>query len=166
MPSPTFVRNDIDPTFSAKGSQRWATPAVRGLCGTDSALARDLSEPAPVRGPYLPFVALGVLRPACAALLLSARSGGREAVRALLARMGAYRVHPRWYLIALFLPGVLLTAGCALMRNVGHDGPVLFVPGAERLMVGAFISIGEEVGGAATRCRICSGATDRWRRAA
>lgn len=96
--------------------------------------------------PYMPFVVLGVFGPAAAAALLGARSGGREEVRALFTGLADYRVHPVWYVIALLLPGLLLSLGCAAMRSLGHSGPVLFVPEAGRLLVGVFISIGEEVG--------------------
>lgn len=55
---------------------------------------------APSAIPVTPVLLLGVFAPAIVALALTARSGGRAAVLALLARIGRWRVGVRWYLFA------------------------------------------------------------------
>lgn len=95
---------------------------------------------------YLPLAALGVLGPLLVATWLSARAGGRTAVRALYAPLLHWRVHPLWYAVALVAPGALLTGVLLLLRAAGWSGTVLFLPALGQL-VGAFvISLAEEMG--------------------
>lgn len=96
--------------------------------------------------PYMPLVILGVFGPSAAATLLTARSQGRAGVRRLFAGLLAFRVHPIWYAVALLLPGILLTLGCATLRSAGYGGEIFFMPAAERLVAGLLISVAEEVG--------------------
>lgn len=57
---------------------------------------------------------LGVLMPATAALILSRRSGGRQAVHTLLQRLTLWKVGWKWYIAGLVLqPGLLILAGLA-----------------------------------------------------
>lgn len=95
---------------------------------------------------YMPLVGLGIFGPLVAATVLTAREGGRAAVRALYARFLLFRVHPKYYLVGFFLPVVLLTAGLALLNLAGREGPIEYFPAAGALVVGIVISIAEEVG--------------------
>jgi membrane protease YdiL (CAAX protease family) len=58
---------------------------------------------------------LGVLMPAASAVLLTARNGGRSAIRGLLSRLALWRVHWKWWLAAVLVQPILLgTAGLAV----------------------------------------------------
>lgn len=82
--------------------------------------------------PPLAFIGLiGAFGPTLAALILSWYHDGRSGVRTLLDRLSIWRVHPGWYLFALFAPAFLFflallaagTAGVSLgslvAQNVG-----------------------------------------------
>lgn len=94
----------------------------------------------------MPWVVLGVFGPAAAAVCLTARDEGRSGLRRLFQRLLAFRVSMVWYLIALLLPGALLTAVCASLRAAGYQGSIWFLPDASRLVAGLLISVAEEVG--------------------
>ncbi len=70
---------------------------------------------APLRWPLL---IAGAFAPSAVGVVLTAVEGGAPAVRRLLARLGQWRVDPRWYLVALgFMAAVRLTA--AVLYRVG-----------------------------------------------
>lgn len=101
--------------------------------------------PGPAEG-YLPFAMLGVLGPLAAATLLTARTGGRPAVRALFGSLSRWRA-PWWcYLAALVVPGALLSLGLWALGFAGYPGEAILAPDAGRLLVIPVIAIGEEVG--------------------
>jgi membrane protease YdiL (CAAX protease family) len=95
---------------------------------------------------------VGVLMPATAAILLTALSGGRGAVRALLSRLGIWRVRWKWWAAAtLVYPALLVLSALAYNWLVG-DPPVIFTPtdsAATLIITIVFLliaSLGEEVG--------------------
>lgn len=95
---------------------------------------------------YLPFVGLGIFGPVAAAAFLTSRNGEKGAVKALFRRMLLWRVAPRWYLLALLLPAVLLSVGLALMNLSGRSGPITYFPTIGAMIMGLVISASEEIG--------------------
>jgi uncharacterized protein len=108
-------------------------------------LAKEGWLPGPL-GAYLPFAMLGIFGPVLAATIVTAREGGRAAVRELFAGLLKWRAPLETYLVPLVLPGVLLTALLCLLGAAGRHGDVLFVPPASRLVLALVISVAEEVG--------------------
>jgi membrane protease YdiL (CAAX protease family) len=96
--------------------------------------------------PYLPFAMLGIFGPLVAATVLAARQGGRPAVRELYSGLGRFRVPVTVVVVALFVPALLQTFGLWLFRLAGREGPIVFVPGPERIVLGLVIALAEEVG--------------------
>jgi membrane protease YdiL (CAAX protease family) len=95
---------------------------------------------------YLPFAMLGIFGPLVAATYLTAQTEGRAGVRTLFASLLSWRVAPRWYVIALLVPGLSLSALMWLMHRAGHPGPWYFLPSAPQLVVAFIVAIGEETG--------------------
>jgi membrane protease YdiL (CAAX protease family) len=95
---------------------------------------------------YLPFVGLGILGPLLAATLLTARHDGRSAVRELYGRLLLWRVNPLWYVAALLVPALLLSALLGLLQLAGRQGPLVYFPAAGALVAGLVISVAEEIG--------------------
>jgi len=95
---------------------------------------------------YLPLAGLGLLGPLLAATILTARSGGRAAVRELYAPLRRWRVPVGWYLVALVVPVTLLSALLLLLNQAGRQGPVAYLPSLGGLCFGIVISVVEEVG--------------------
>jgi len=94
---------------------------------------------------YLPFAGLGVFGPAVAAVVLARREGMRPGVKALLAPLLRWRVHPGWYALAL-LPALVLAALLALLNVAGRQGPIAYLPTAGGLLFGLVVSVVEEIG--------------------
>lgn len=95
---------------------------------------------------YLPFAALGVLGPLLAATVLSFREGGRAGVERLYAPLLRWRVHVAWYVVALAVPGALLTSLLWLLNAAGRQGPLGYWPGVNGVIFGLVLSLVEEVG--------------------
>ena len=95
---------------------------------------------------------LGVLMPAAAALLLTARAGGRKAVRALLGRLAIWRVGWRWWAAAVLIqPALLMLAGLTYNRIWGNPPVTLQAVGsaaafAVTVIFLAVATLGEEIG--------------------
>jgi membrane protease YdiL (CAAX protease family) len=94
---------------------------------------------------------LGVLMPATCALVLTARAGGRGAVRVLLGRLGIWRVGWTWWGVAALLqPALLILCGLAY-NGLGGQPPVTpvavelvsFIVNAVFLLLA---TLGEEIG--------------------
>jgi len=95
---------------------------------------------------------LGVLMPAVSALILTAQTGGRGALRILLSRLLLWRVNWKWWLAAVAVQPVLLGLA-AFTYNLISSGPKIM---PESLgSAGAFIvnvvilliaTLGEEIG--------------------
>jgi len=94
----------------------------------------------------MPFAVLGIFGPLAAATVLTAREGGRPMVAELYAGFRRWRAPLGDYLVVLFLPGLLLTGILWLLRQAGREGPIAYLPGADRLVLGLVISVAEEVG--------------------
>ncbi len=95
---------------------------------------------------------LGVLGPATAAILLSAFTGGRKAVGALLGRLKIWRVGWGWWAAVALFPPVLLGA-TALLYNAFGGNPRLATVGQDlaggfifQVVVLAIATLGEEIG--------------------
>jgi membrane protease YdiL (CAAX protease family) len=105
-----------------------------------------------IAGPYekyLPFAGLGAFGPMLAGLVLSSRRAGGPGARALFSGLAPRGPLWRWYLFALVLPGLLLTAPLALYATVTGRavGPLVYPPDApERWIALVFFSVGEELG--------------------
>jgi uncharacterized protein len=95
---------------------------------------------------YMPLVGLGIFGPLLAATILTARQGGKPAVKALYSRLLQWRVHPAWYVVALVVPGALLAGLLALLNLAGRHGPLGYFPALGAITFGIVISIAEEVG--------------------
>jgi membrane protease YdiL (CAAX protease family) len=81
-----------------------------------------------------------------AATIVTAREGGRAAVRELYAGLLRWRAPVEAYLVPLVLPGVLLSALLLLLNAAGRQGEVTFFPNAPRIVLAVVISVAEEVG--------------------
>ena len=110
--------------------------------------ARGLISPLPV-----PAQALGVFGPLAAAVVLTAREGGRAGLRSLLGRIARWRVAPVWYGVVLLGPVLLYLASMALEVILGGrpPGPGALIGALPMVLVYAaymvvFVAIGEEVG--------------------
>ena len=102
--------------------------------------------PGPVEA-YLPFAALGIFGPSVAASVLVWRAERGAGVRALWGSLFRLGAPPVLYLVALVLPGALLSAALFAGRRLGYAGPVVFLPDPPAtVIVGLLISVVEEVG--------------------
>lgn len=97
-------------------------------------------------GMYLPFAMLGILGPAVAAALLTAREAGRAGLRRLVGGLLEWRAPLRCYLVPLLLPGLLLTGILWLLGLAGREGPVTYFPDTPRFVLAFVIAFGEELG--------------------
>ena len=93
---------------------------------------------------------LGVFAPAPVALGLTWHDGGRDAVEALLARIGRWRVEPRWYLIAIGYMAAIKLLAAVIARFITGTWPA-FGQTPWPLMIGVivlstWVQAGEEVG--------------------
>ena len=104
--------------------------------------------------PALPgFTVIGTFGPLVAAVVLTAREGGRDGLRSLLGRVARWRVSPVWYGVALLGPLALTLAAISLHVALGGRTPdpaslagslptVLLVS----VYMLVFVALGEEVG--------------------
>lgn len=95
---------------------------------------------------YLPLAGLGISGPLIAATALTASESGAAGVRALYAPLLRWRASWRIYVIALVLPGALLTGLLLLLGAAGRQGPIAYLPALGALPAALFISVAEEVG--------------------
>ncbi len=128
----------VAPFFALAFGVTWALQ-IPGVLAQEGLLPGDPAA-------YLPFAMLGIFGPLVAAVILSAREGGRPAVRALFASLLRWRVHPLLYVAALALPAGLLSLGLLGMRSAGYEGALAYPPAAAQLPVIAVIAVAEEVG--------------------
>jgi uncharacterized protein len=70
----------------------------------------------------------GVLMPAVAAMVLSARAGGRRELRAMLSRLGTWRVGLVWWAAAVIVPSGVLVASGVAANLLSGETVVPFVP--------------------------------------
>jgi len=93
----------------------WAVAAALSARGSSGAAEQwDLSGP---------VFLLGVFAPAIVALALTAREGGRAGVRALLARIGRWRVRAGWYVFAAGWMAAIKLAVALVHRGVTGAWP-------------------------------------------
>ena len=95
--------------------------------------------------PWLPLAGLGIFGPLLAAVVVTRRERGMAAVWVLLARVLRWRVHAKWYLVAL-LPAALLALLLSLLNLVGRSGPVVYWPALGGIVFGIVMSLVEEIG--------------------
>lgn len=89
--------------------------------------------------------------PTIAAIIVAAALDGGAGVRALLSRVGRWRVNPGWYLLVLVGPAALELVALGLFVLVGGPGARLQFPGLNfgllfLLLLGLALSLGEEIG--------------------
>ncbi len=94
----------------------------------------------------MPLAALGIFGPLCAATVLTAKEGGRQALAQLFGGLLKWRVGWHWYLVALLLPGILLAGALGLLRLAGRTGDVLLTTTASAVAVAGVIAVAEEIG--------------------
>ena len=98
---------------------------------------------------YFAGAPIAIFGPTIAATWASAREGGRARVRALFSGLTAWRVRPRWYLLALSLPTLAylpFRAAYELVPGVAPQ-PWLWLPGEPQYLIAAImLPIGEEIG--------------------
>lgn len=74
----------------------------------------------------------GAFGPSVAAIVL-AGADGRQALTRLLGRFGRWRVRPRWYAVALFLPAAVSLTGTTVSILLGHPVPDFSTPPVREL---------------------------------
>jgi membrane protease YdiL (CAAX protease family) len=95
---------------------------------------------------------LGVLMPAVSALILTSRAGGRDAIRALLARLAIWRVSWIWWVAAVLVQPALLALTGLLFNSMGGQPPIspVLLTSVAGLIVNiiflALATLGEEIG--------------------
>ncbi len=89
---------------------------------------------------------LGIFGPLVAAAYLTFREDGREGLKRLFGSLLAWRVSAKWYVLALFVPGLLLSAILWLMQASGRQGEWHFLPGVPQLLGAFVIAVAEETG--------------------
>lgn len=108
-----------------------------------SALALGLPE-------ISPLFLLGVFAPALVALALTWRAGGRQEVRALLQRIGRWRVAVRYYAFALGYMAAIRLIAALLHRLFAGAWPVFgrtpFYVMAFAIVFSTWVQAGEEIG--------------------
>jgi membrane protease YdiL (CAAX protease family) len=95
---------------------------------------------------YLPAAMLGIFGPLVAATYLTWRERGRRGVRELFGGLINFRVSPRWALMGLLLPAVMLSGILWLLNLAGRQGPWHYLPAAPQLVAAVVISVAEETG--------------------
>jgi membrane protease YdiL (CAAX protease family) len=71
---------------------------------------------------------LGVLMPAVAAMILSARAGGRSELGAMLSRLRIWRVGVRWWVAAVVVQPLILVGSGVLANLLAGEAAVPLVP--------------------------------------
>lgn len=95
---------------------------------------------------------LGVLMPAASAIILTAQTGGRSALRKLLARLVLWRVHWKWWLAAVAGQPLLLGLAALLFNLTFNESIIVLEPPSSAIafIVNAIIlliaTLGEEIG--------------------
>lgn len=99
-----------------------------------------------------PIAFIGGWGPSVAALVVSARTGGRSDVRRLLASLVAWRVPARWYLLVFLLPplatavaAAIVDRGLVTLRQFDVGAALVNLPLAYGLAL-PFGPLGEELG--------------------
>ena len=96
---------------------------------------------------YMALAPLAVFSPTIAAMIATRLEGGP--VRSVFAGLRAWRVGPKWYVLALTLPAIVYTAGRAVCELLpGVDGGPWFYPPVEPQHIAALVLVplGEEIG--------------------
>lgn len=123
--------------------------AITWVLQTPAVLARYGVIDQPVEA-LLPLAMLGVFGPMVAAMVASRREArrqnGEDAIRNLVRPLGQWRVHPVWFLVALLLPGAVLTLAMSVYIAAGGEGALLYLPDGSRMLAAVLIAIGEEIG--------------------
>lgn len=104
-----------------------------------------------IRGPAAPYMNLagvGLFGPMLAALIVARIDPEGPGARALLRSILRWRVHPRWYVLALVLPTLGFLTVRAAYGLVASDAGAWLYPPADAQHVAALVvaPIGEEIG--------------------
>ena len=100
-------------------------------------LALSTHDLLPFKLPFVLFM-VGISGPILSAIILTAASGGKRGVWALLGRLLWWRVGWRWYLVALLLPAVNLFSALALLWLFGN-GPSAYRFNSWSALAGGFL---------------------------
>jgi membrane protease YdiL (CAAX protease family) len=95
---------------------------------------------------YTPVAALGIFGPLVAATYLTRQRHGGAGVSALFQGLLRWRVSPGLYLLALLVPGALLSAVLWGMCAAGRQGPWHYFAGSPQLITAVVVSVAEETG--------------------
>lgn len=112
-----------------------------------------------LRQPVEPGLLVVVLALAGSAVLVCAAEGGRPAVRELLSRTFRWRVHPGWYVLAVFGLPVLLLLAATVARGAAPAQALLADPGIVTaylmaLLIVPLINLWEETGWMFVQARV------------
>lgn len=77
----------------------------------------------PMSLPSRVMITVATLGPALGGISAAYYESGRPGVRSLLSQAGRWRIHPKWYLIALLGPALIMLAGFLLWRALGEARP-------------------------------------------
>jgi len=109
-----------------------------------------ISPRSPAAGVRYPIYLLGVFGPAIVAVVLTAKAGGRAAVRELLGQMLRWRVRVRWYVFAIsYMAGIKLLVALiyrlatGAWPRFGHDPWYLILLA---IALSTPVQAGEEIG--------------------
>lgn len=89
---------------------------------------------------WMGLAMLGTFGPLFSALVTT-RVFERGKIRDLLRDLLIWRVHPGWYVVALFLPGVIYAVGAGLYLALGGEGVRWLYPPADAQRIAAFFVV-------------------------
>lgn len=96
---------------------------------------------------FFPLLGVAVFGPLMAALAIAASESGWRGVRALFRPLATWQAHPGWYVLALLLPGTLLTLGLLMAVLLGASLPYFYWPKTAPAWVALFVlPFSEEIG--------------------
>ncbi len=93
------------------------------------------------------FALLALFGPALAAIIVTGVIEGRSGVKALLRRVGLWRVGLRWYVVAIGLP-IVVALAALLIHSLITGTPLVINSGTpiSLLIIIALLVVGEELG--------------------
>lgn len=112
-------------------------------------ITAGLLEPSSLRWPLL---ILGAFAPSAVAVFLTAKKEGRAGVKALLARLGEWRVGVRWYCFALFYMAAIKLGVALVFRAAAGEWPRFGSGYGAGIIITAIVAaifggpLGEEIG--------------------
>jgi membrane protease YdiL (CAAX protease family) len=162
MPSPSHASPRAEPVLAGDDARSRASPgstpliaffgltyAVTWICFIAAGFLTTRPSLGALRWPLL---ILGAFAPSTVAVYLTARAEGRPGVRALLRRLGEWRVGIRWYAFALFYMAVIKLAVALIYRATMGGWPRFGTGYGVAIILTAIVAaifggpLGEEIG--------------------